>query len=212
MLMSPMMQQTMNDLHNTGYVSLPGAPARWSNLTGVLAKVLLGLIGVVAIGGVVVVLIMVINGTFPGGAALFGVFGVLVMLGGLGTLVWLWNRRQNSYRDLERQPVIMEPRGLTLRGIGPIPWTDFGIAERRWVPAEQDDGWVRRSVMELTQQGFFNVNERTAPEMRRRISPPIGPVWNKHHRFVYVPGVEGLEQHEVMDLINAAHGLFIRQH
>lgn len=203
-VMSPMMQQAMTSLHQTGRVSLPGAPAFWSKVIGVLFKILLGLIGFLVIGALVIVLVMVVNGALPGSAALFGTFGAVVLLGGLGALVRSWHRKQNAYRDIEHQPVIMDPRGLTFRGIGPVPWTDFGIAEHRMVPAERDSGWTRRAVMELTQKGLFNVNERTPRALRKRISPPMGPVWNRHHRYIYVPGVDGLKQREVMELINRA--------
>src|SRR5699024_12538047 len=54
-------------------------------------------------------------------------------------------RRQERFRDTERQPVLLEPRGLTLRGIGPIPWADFGPAEKKMVPAERNEGYALRS-------------------------------------------------------------------
>lgn len=209
--MLPTMQQAMNSLHGTGRVSLPGAPARWSSLTRVLLVVLLCLIGLLGLGGMIVPLIMAATGNWPGGAALAGVLGAMVMLGGVATLVFWIFRRQNAYRDIERQPVRLDPGGLTLRGIGPIPWSDFSAAEHRMVPAEHDSGWVRRAVMELTPRGLYAVNELVSPEMRRRISPPSGPLWNRHHRFIYVPGVEGLSQSEVMELINTAHRKYSAQ-
>lgn len=76
------------------------------------------------------------------------------------------------------------------------------------VSAERTDGFVRRAVMPLTDSGLFAVNERLSPELRERISPPTGPVWNRHHRYLYVPGGDGLAQAEVRQLINTARQMF----
>src|SRR5699024_8441981 len=112
-------------------------------------------------------------------------------------------RKQRRFRATEVSPVIIQESGLTLRGVGPIPWDDFGRAGHRMVPAERDSGFVRRAVMELSPSGFANVNQRLPQELRARLSPVIGPVWNRHHRFIYVPAAEGLRQGEVMQVINA---------
>src|SRR5699024_1971104 len=77
-------------------------------------------------------------------------------------------RTISRYRTTARAP---EPRGLTLRGIGRSPWTDFGPAEKKMVPAERNEGYALRAVMPLSTSGLFNVNERTPPKMRDRISP-----------------------------------------
>src|SRR5699024_12301555 len=117
-------------------------------------------------------------------------------------------RRPYPSRQSERRHVFLDARGLARRGTGPIPWADFGPADKPMVPAERDEGYVLRAVMQLPASGLFNVNERTPPEMRDRLSPAMGPFWNKHHRYIYVPGGEGLKQADVMHLINAAHKLF----
>lgn len=207
--MAPTLQQALNALHQSGSVRLNGAPAVWSKTLLVLFRILLGLVVLLAVGGLVGVVSVVL---FVENPPWFGViFGYITSLGlmiGLFCLVRHGLRRQEQFRDTERQPVVLEPRGLTLRGIGPIPWVDFGLAEKKMVPAEKDDGYTLRAVMPLSNSGMFNVNERTPPDMRDRISPPMGPFWNRHHRYIYVPGVEGLKQAEVMQLINTAHRMF----
>lgn len=63
-------------------------------------------------------------------------------------------------------------------------------------------------VMVLTPSGVYHVNHLLAPELRPRISPPMGPVWNRHHRYIYVPGVGGLKEAEVIRLINTGREMF----
>lgn len=199
----------MHTLHYTGRLRLEGEPALWSKSTMVLSRILMGLITLVAVGAfIAVVAVGIFVENPPWGGMVFGFIGCLGMM----TILFLWIRhtvrRRSRYQDTERQPVVFEPQGLTMRGVGPIPWVDFGPAERRMVPAEHDDGFTLRAVMELTPSGMFNVNERTPPEMRELISPAMGPIWNRHHRYIYVPGVDGFRQAEVIELINMAHRMF----
>lgn len=206
---APTLQHAMETLHRTGSVRLQGAPAVWSKTLLVLFRILMGLVILLAVGGLVgIICVSIVADNPPWFGMIFGYVTSLGMLTGLFLLIHHGLRRQEQFRQTERHPVILEPRGLTLRGIGPIPWADFGPADKQMVPAERDEGYVLRAVMQLTASGLFNVNERTPPEMRDRLSPAMGPFWNKHHRYIYVPGVEGLKQAEVMHLINAAHQLF----
>ncbi|TFH56664.1 hypothetical protein EXY26_06435 [Glutamicibacter arilaitensis] len=62
--------------------------------------------------------------------------------------------------------------------------------------------------MPLTVTGYRNVNEMLASELRPRVSPATGSIWNRHHPNIYVPGVAGMRTSEVMWLINSARGLF----
>lgn len=196
-------------LRQTGQVTLRGEPATWSRVTRWLFLVLGGLVGLLALAPVVVIPLVLLGGAEISLGIVFGVFGVYAMLTGLGVLLVLGYRRQVRYLALERQPVILDARGLTLRGVGPIPWHDVGPAEHRLVRNENSDGFVRRAVMPLTASGLAAVNQRLAPELRPRISPATGPIWNRTHRHVYVPGVKGMSQGEVMGLLNAAHQLFL---
>ncbi len=205
--MSPALQHTINNLQTTGAVRLPGASATWSRLVRILFTVLLTMICALAIGSVTFFVIAAFTGAWPSGGALVGMLTSLIMLGGLFALVYFGRLRQKKYHSSEQQPVILEPQGLTMRGVGPIPWNDFGQADYEWVPAEHDTGFARRAVMPLTRSGLFNVNERLPPQLQKLISPPVGPVWDRRYEYIYVPGVEGLKQREVMYLINVAHHL-----
>lgn len=201
--------EAMSRLRATRSVTLPGAPATWSSTTRILFYVLAGLLVLVVLMALVAIPVAVSasGGSLPLGA-IFGVLSVLVM--GAGVVYWFTRRKkdQGSYHSQERQEVVLSPAGITLRGVGPIPWADFGPAGHRMVEAEYQSGRIRRAVMELTPRGRVNVNERLDPQLRPLISPPMGPFWNRHHRYIYVPGVEGLSESEVIELINAAGQMF----
>lgn len=206
--MATTIDQALSTLYAVRSVTLQGRPAAWSNTSKVLFYVLMGMVALLALGAVVGLPIAIAAGVEVTVFTFLGLFGFLGMMTALMFLLRRGMRSQSRYRDQEAEEVILSGNGLTLRGVGPIPWEDFGPAERRMVPAEHDSGRVRRAVMELTPSGRFNVNERLAPELRSRISPAIGPIWNRHHRYVYVSAVEGLTQDEVIQLINTAREMF----
>src|SRR5690606_35032543 len=141
-------------LRQTGQVTLRGEPATWSRVTRWLFVVLGGLVGLLALAPVVVIPLVLLGGAEISLGIVFGVFGVYAMLTGLGVVLVLGYRRQARYLALERQRVILDARGLTLRGVGPIPWHDVGPAEHRLVRNENSDGFVRRAVMPLTASGL----------------------------------------------------------
>lgn len=180
----------------------------WSSAMRWLFLVLLALVALLAVGGLVAIPFALASGAEVTAATVLGFFGVYAMLAVMATLIGVGYRRQKRYRAVERQDVVLEAGGITLRGVGPIPWRDFGPAQHRMVRNEHSDGLVRRAVMPLTASGFAGVNQRLAPALRVRISPATGPFWNRTHRHIYVPGVEGMRQGEVMWLINAAHQMF----
>ena len=196
-------------LQAAGSVMLAGKPATWSSGLRVLMIILLVLVVLVGLGSIGGIPFAIAAGLQVGPGTIFGVVGVggMILLGIV--LLRIGIRNQQRHRVTEREPIVIEQRGLTLRGVGPIPWSDFGHAEHRMVPAERDSGYVRRAVMELTPVGMANVNERLPRNLRERISPKMGPIWNQHHRYVYVPAAEGLSQREVMHLINAAREMFL---
>ncbi|NYF97563.1 hypothetical protein [Janibacter cremeus] len=202
-------QSAMRELRDTGRVRLPGRPALWSRWTRGLTLVLLIMIGVAGCAGLVTVIVAAVNGSSRITAAtVVGMAMVAAMLAGLVALVLWWRRSLSRHVGVEHSPVVLEASGLTLRGVGPIPWRDFGPARNMMVRAEYSSGWTLRAVMPLTPSGLVNVNERTSAHLRRRISPSTGPAWNRGHRWIYVPGVEGMRQADVMQLINVAHQMF----
>lgn len=199
----------MHQLHTTGRVQLPGEAAWSSRLLRGLTLVLVVLIGLVGVGALVVGLVVITTGAVEVTAAtVIGLVMVVGMMAGLMILVLSWRRSLRGHADTERSPVVLEAPGLTLRGIGPIPWWDFGPAEHRMVPAEHDSGYTRRAVMGLTPSGFHTVNVLTPEHLRPRIGPAHGPIWNKRREWLYVPGVAGLREGEVMDLINSARTMY----
>lgn len=195
-------------LQGTGRVSLTGAPAVWSSAMRWLILALGALVALLAVGGLVAIPFILSSGIEVTAGTVMGFFGVYAMLAVMGALIRMWYRRQKQYRAVERHAVVLEASGITLRGVGPIPWRDFGLAEHRMVRSENSSGFTRRAVMTLTASGFAGVNQGLAPELRARICPATGPFWNRTHNHIYVPGVEGMKQREVMWLINAAHQMF----
>lgn len=208
--MTPTFAQALDTLRASQTVVLQGKPAKWSNTVRVLLYVLIGVVVLLGIGSIVVTAWVA---SASGRVGVFTIIGPLIVCAMVAAFV-VWIRRglssQNEYREHEAESVTLNAHGLTLRGVGPIPWVDFGPAGRRLVPAERNSGYTPRAVMELTPSGSVNVNERLAPDLRARLSPPIGPSWNRHHRYIYVPGVEGLSQREVIQLINAGRDMFGR--
>lgn len=198
----------MHQLQTTGRVQLPGEAAWSSRLLRGLTLVLVVLIGLVGVGALVVGLVAIATGAVEVTVAtIIGLVTVVGMMAGLMILVLSWRRSLRGYADTERSPVVLEAAGLTLRGIGPIPWWDFGPAEHRMVPAEHDSGYTRRAVMGLTQSGFHTVNVLMPEHLRPRIGPVHGPFWNRRREWLHVPGVAGLGEGEVMDLINTARAM-----
>lgn len=204
-------RQALDVLQATGSVRLAGSPALWSRATHVMLVVLVAIISAGMLCLVLVPMLLIGPANLPFGAYL-GLVSVLAMAAGGLILVLRWLRKQRRFRQSELEDIVLSRSGLTLRGVGPIPWADFGPAEPRMVPAERDSGYVSRAVMELTPTGVANVNQRLPEPLRKRLSPAIGPIWNKHHRYIYVPGAQGMRQAEVMHIINTGHSMFSTGH
>lgn len=201
--------QAWATLQATGRVSLQGAPAFWSKSMSVLIKVLFVFVGLLFVLVIAGFFIAVSSGAVDSAASIAGFAGGLILPVLLGGLVYgRWHRQRSTYREYEEQPVVLEAAGLTLRGLGPIPWHDFGMAQRQIVRAEHDSESVWRAVLPLTQSGFHIVNQVLAAELRDRIAPVAGIPFDRAYRNVYVPGVEGMKLKDVMWLINSARKFF----
>ncbi|WP_417216206.1 hypothetical protein [Arthrobacter sp.] len=200
----------MGTLQSTGAVRMPGRKAAWSRATRWLLLVLICFVCLLPV--VLVVVLVATWGQFQiGVGTIMGFLGFLVMLAGALTLVVWGYRRHTTSSAQELQDVTLDASGLTLRGIGPIPWQDFGPADYRMVRSEHGSAFTRRAVMPLTPSGLVMVNERTPLALRSRISPATGAFWKARHLNIYVPGVEGMTEGEVMQLINTAHWMFVGQ-
>lgn len=208
--MSPSLQRAVHLLRTEGGVTLPGERSTWSRTLQVLVVVLMWLVGLLAVGAVVAPVVVAIAGVDLTGAVFVSVPLVLLMLLGLGLWLRSVRRRRRDHAEAELLPVTLDRRGIVLRGVGPIPWSDVEPARRAFVRAEHDTGWVRRAVMPLTAQGFSNLNTHLPSDVRDRLGPHRGPAWAKRHTAVYVPAVQGLAESEVMDLINTARAMSVR--
>ena len=206
--MNTAIEQALSTLRTRGTVTLTGAPATWSSVLQVMFIVLLVMVGLIAVAAVAGLPFAIASGVEVTAFTYFGLVCVLGVLTVMALLLRRGYRAQQRYREQERENLTLDARGITLRGVGPVPWADFGPAEHRMVPAERDSGRVRRAVMELTYSGMVAVNQHLHPDLRKRLSPAIGPLWNRHHRYIYVPAVEGMSQKDVMFLINSAREIF----
>ncbi|GAA1546258.1 hypothetical protein GCM10009691_20890 [Brevibacterium picturae] len=127
------------------------------------------------------------------------VLGLLVGLFLLG-VGQLWRERIGS----EDLPVRLDAFGVSLRGIGPIPWADLRAPERRYVPVKNDIGG-RCTVMPLTQRAQARVRTQTG-DWQLRVGPR--PYLRFDQPFLLLPGVQGLSEDEVVRLFHHAWSNF----
>ncbi|NWN88437.1 MAG: hypothetical protein HLX51_07840 [Micrococcaceae bacterium] len=209
--MASNLHHAMHVLHQTGQVYLPGAPVVWTDTAKnfLLASVIFAsLIGVLGLGGFV---FAVITAVVAGSLALFLVFGIFSLFPVVfAVLVWLNYLRLQRHHPSgsEFQPVIIDARGLTMRGVGPIAWDDF-LPPRYKIVSGEMRGSQTRAVLPLTASGVSNLNSRLPSDVRNRLSPPGGLLGRRpNNRYMYVPGVDGLTPREMMDLLTAAYRVY----
>jgi len=63
--------------------------------------------------------------------------------------------------------------------------------------------------MPLAPSGMTTVNQRLPHELRTLLSPRYGVLGNRHHRWIWVPGVAGISEPDVMEPINWTRALFL---
>lgn len=205
--MSPTMNFALQSLHQSGRVVLPGAAAAYSNtvrgwMIGVLVFVSLIPLGMLLLA----FLLIFATGSLIAGIVVFLVL-VLAPLAFASLVWWRYFRWRRKYGELvEEVPVSMDADGLTMRGVGPIPWSDFGPAMYRRLPAEFGRGVSATAVLPLTQRGVTTLNQHVPPELSQRLAPIR--IAHRAHRYLDVPGIQGLSEREVIDLINTAHNKF----
>lgn len=204
--MSSAFERAQHELLTRGAITLPGAPSGWSNVVNVLLYVLLGLAILIAIGLPVGLVVMVANGAdvLPG--------GLLAIPGAFVPLLLVWFLRRGFRRSLNaqrRNPVILAPQGLTVRGIGPIPWHQLNPPTMEMVPAQFDSGYERRAVMMLTRSGMQGVAS-VPPAQRKVLGPATGGLLTGGQRTtaVYLPSAQGISGSEMMRLCTLAHQLY----
>ncbi|MBL3686227.1 hypothetical protein D3248_04575 [Leucobacter zeae] len=199
------LQDALRQLEQHGAASLPGRRSdtvlRWKRRRRVLTGTML------AMGGAGVLACIV-------GLALreVGVWALLIPIGFLlafagllsGALTVLAGRLMAGRLRAEDQPVMIDPRGIALRGIGPIPWNWVGPPERRHVRVKNDIGGAC-TIMPLTPEGRAAVNAQAGWWMRF-----VGP--KPYLRFdvpyLLLPGIAGLGENETLQLFRVAHERF----
>ena len=203
------MPQAVRTLQATGRLGLQGAPSPGTRALRVLTLSLTVLVVIVAVGSIVFFVVAPVVGVKLGVASYLGFLSVLAML--VVLLLWLRSalRRQNRYAQAERLPVEIDARGLTLRGVGPVPWTDVAPAQYDWVHVSSGNAYQRRALMHLTESGLVAVNRHLPDELRARLGPASGLFANRHHRWISVPRARGISEKEMIELINRARAMFL---
>ncbi|WP_144794917.1 hypothetical protein [Kocuria palustris] len=198
---------TLQHLRARGAVMLPGrrsdVVARWLGRQRVAAAVLLSL-------GVVGVLLV------PLGAALqeIGLWSLLIPLGvllafvgllaGVGAAVAI--RSIGSRWRVEEQPVVLDGLGVSLRGIGPLPWSVLGPPERRRIRVKNDVGGLC-PVMPLSPEGRAMVRAQSL-WWQRRVGPR--PYLRFEVPYLLLPGIDGFTEDQTIELFGRARGLCLR--
>src|SRR5699024_3851907 len=138
--------QAVSMLQSTGSVRMPGKPALWSGAMRwlFLALIVLVLIVLVVVGPIGIMTALVSDVSITP-ASILGIIDCYAMLVVVLALLFTLYRRQSRYKQIEHSEVRLEHQGLTLRGVGPIPWRDFNPAQNTLVPAEHDSGHVLRA-------------------------------------------------------------------
>lgn len=202
------MNFALQSLQQSGRVVLSGARAVYSDtargwMIGVLVFVSLIPLGMLLFA----VLLMVATGSLIASLVIFGIM-ILPPLAFAGLVWWRFVRWRRKYAELpENVPVTMDPNGLTMRGVGPIPWSCFGPAMHKLLPAEFGRGSSASAVLPLTERGIVMMNQYMPAHLSQRVTPIR--VAGRRYQYLDVPGIQGLSQREVMDLINTAHRMFV---
>lgn len=80
------------------------------------------------------------------------IIGLFSMLIGAGGLVAGLTLRRRS-RNVRGAVWTVDTRGITIDGVGPVPWGDLEAPTHRFEPNPYDDGYQRALVMPLTDAG-----------------------------------------------------------
>ncbi|GGA74630.1 hypothetical protein GCM10011490_26660 [Pseudoclavibacter endophyticus] len=198
-------EHARRELLSRGAVTLPGAPPGWSTLLHVLIWLLLAMTVVVAIGLPIGLVVAIANGVAVHPIAFAAPLGGV----GLVALVIVLLRSHRRFREAQRMAVTFAPQGLTVRGIGPIPWHDVYPPSHQLVPSQYDSGYERRAVMPLTASGLQNVS-RLAPAHRKLLGPTSGGLLTGGQRTesIHVPSAAAMGTEEMMRLCALAHQLY----
>lgn len=151
-----------------------------------------------------------------GGVAVLVLIGAIIAREGRGVLAFpltfllpmglIISRLGVKRRRWARNPVVLDFQGLTVRGIGPVPWAHLGSAyEDTWYEHGANSGWVREWVVDLTPEGVAHA--RRLPRDVRQALVGASSRYGGSPRIV-IPGVKGLSNKQMAELINTARDLY----
>ena len=196
----------LHHLYRHGSIVLQGAKSRaqrkWERRrrNGVFICLGIGALGVIAL--VAGLLLSRIHEAW----ALLIVFGPFLMFigfvaAGIATLVFKLHRYRAA---AEQQPVVLNPHGIWLRGIGPIGWHEVQPPMYRMI-FSKNDVMGRLPVMPLTEVGQARLNQNPSSSTLL-----VGPVPYLHLQVPYMllPGIDGFSEADTMELFQVAYGLF----
>lgn len=150
-----------------------------------------------------------------GGVAVLVLVGAIITREGMGVLAFpltfllpiglVVSRLGVKRRRRARHPVVLDFQGLTVRGIGPVPWTHLGSAYvDTWYEHGVHGGWVREWGVDLTPEGVAHA--RRLPQDVRQALIGTYSRYGGNLRIV-IPGVKGLSNKQMAELINTARDL-----
>lgn len=202
-------------LRTTGRLRLPGAPSPGQvavrRLLAALTVIVIVLILVCIIGSIGLALVPFV-GLGSNRTELVIMFGVIAAILGAVLVVLVVSRRNlRRVRGVARLPVELDARGLTLRGVGPVPWSDFEPARVEMVQKRSDGNYARAVIMPLTRSGMVAVNERLDPALRGRLGEVSGGLLTggAAHRWIVAPSSADLGERDMIELVNTARAGFL---
>lgn len=207
--------RALHILRTTGQLHLTGAPSPGQVAARQLLTVLKVIVVILIVGCVVAFVGLAVGGAIgvfsaPGEKLI--TFGVIAAVLGAALIVILISiRHLRRVSSVARLPVEFDARGLTLRGVGPVPWTDFEPARVRMVQSRSDGAHYRAVIMPLTPSGLNAVNGRLPGPLRDRLGEVSGGLFsgNIGHRWIIAPSSVELHERDMIELINTARAEFI---
>ncbi|MGC5628671.1 hypothetical protein ACPYO6_10555 [Georgenia sp. Z1344] len=171
---------------------------------------------------VAIVLVVLIGGVLLHALALvaafmeFGFLSVVQMLGGVIVLcvagivaLAVVGTRSARLRASEAEPVVLDDRGLAMRGVGPLPWHALGPARISTWRGADGEARGRRGSVPLTGLGIQLVEGELTGRDWFRLRARVRPSWTGQPPAIDLPGVVGMSAREVAILVNAARDLHL---
>lgn len=133
-------------------------------------------------------------------ALTLGLIPLLALLGGL----WYWLGRIAAK---EGQPLVITPAGLTVKGVGPVPWRHLMPPEVQWQRAQHDSGHERVPVMPFTAEGLAHAQQ--LPSGLRQLVSGRGTLVSPPPPVVRLPkSIRGFSRDEYLSLLAEARDVF----